>query len=270
MPSPYLQKALKGAPEAVRKSVVEGAEAAARKVPQSSGAFILDMPLSLVPPVKRGVARAYDAVSKTLRKGDIAAGEQLKRVPAIGRIFKTKETIPVADLPGGAKLKAEVPVGKLTNPVMATGRFATPLLAYMGAESLIGPKEHKKMSSNGTCGHNELLTKQAQALEDSAGVIQTLQTQRDWLLDKLATLEHRQDSEKTAQLLVDRGFMDSSEFETKVAEFMLGTRKLSTVHELLDFNPAGGIPPIGEVEQPAGAAAGGTEENEAVTYLENM
>ena len=274
MVSPLLLKALRGAPKKVRALVEEVSKSAPKvKAPRGTGSLALDLPLTAVPPAKRQAARASAAFVRGAERLDIAAGERLKKVPGVGKIFKTKKTETVGEFSGGAKLLAEVPVGKATQPATATMKHVvTPLLAFMGAESLIGhtKEEPKKMAANVDCGHEEVLRKNEATMRKAAAYIERLEQDKDRLATEFANHLHETKSKEVVAALIERGHIDPEDREAKVAEFVSGKSRLSVASELLSYGGgAGTIPPMGEVEKPASLAGVGVDD-EATLYLQGL
>lgn len=251
--------------------VTEGAERAARQAPKDTGSFVLDVPLALAPKLKKSVARGAGYIQRGGRAVDIGVGQQLKRIPGVGRIFKTTEKVPVSALPGGAKLHAEIPVGKVTAPATTAGRVATPVLAYVGVESMFqhGKAKEKKMAGSDACGHGEVLSRNEVLLVKAAQHLRLVQRQYEIVLEKHASLVHQTEAEKVTDKLIARGYVSEEGRTEKIAEFMSGKSRLGVAGQLADYGRPGDIPPIGELQEPRSVKEG-ADFNEAVEYLENL
>lgn len=269
MASPLLARALKSAPEAVKKVLTELSEKAVKEAPKSTGAVVLDLPLMLAPPVKRQAARAAEAVASGARKADIAVGDRLTKIPLAGRAFRTTEDVALGTLPSGAALKASVPVGKASQPAMAVAKHVvTPILAFSGAEHLAS--EYQKAKSKelkmSSCGHEEILQRDEALLKEAADALEAKDKQIDTLLSKLAEMVQTRRAERVVDQFIERGLVSEGVRQQKVADYVSGKKKLSSAEELLSMDGPALVPSMGEVEK-VQDFPGGDDQDEATEYL---
>lgn len=242
-----IPKAVKALPAALKDPIIRGQRAAGKEL-AGTGAFVLDLPLSLVPPLKRGASYVSNQVATGLEKADLAVGELASKVPVVGKAFKGRKSYPVSHMPGDVTLMADIPVARGSEPVRKASRLGVPILAFMGADQLMNPKKESEMAEGKRadapgCGHEHLLL-------EAASKIQELQAINEAAVEKIANLE----LEKKANTLVDRmvqeGVLSDDQRPEKVAELLSGNTKIAVVEEALNMGlQPPSIPRIGTLSR---------------------
>ena len=131
---------------AIRASVIEKLVSKARSAGAASsgtGSFIVDI-LGYPFRKKPKVMEALRGYNLGIGRADVAAGKALEKIPGIGRMFRFTEEVPFRTRAVGKKgiesvvQSAKIPSARLTEPIRKAQAFAVPVLAYMGAESVMG------------------------------------------------------------------------------------------------------------------------------------
>ena len=113
--------------------------------------------------------------------------------------------------------------------------------------------------------------KSKQLLLKTAAVIRQLKSERDWLVDQLATHMHKESASKFAKELVERGIFSQDEIDEKV-EKISGLKDLKSVQAAVDIvhQPKTDLS-IGSVEKVATADMSQADrrmtEDPAIQYL---
>ena len=268
-----LPKSVQRLPGYLRSAIGRSQEASAKEL-KGTGSFVLDVPLSLVPPAKRGASYVAGKATRAAEEVDEILGEQLAKIPAVGRAFKGRKSYPISRAPGDTVISADIPIARASEPVRKTSRFGVPILALMGAESIrqslkepVAMGAQKQAETNG-CGHEQLLA-------DAAGAIRELQQFKNEAVEKIAQMELEKQAGDLADRMVRKGLITDEQRSEKVAELKSGETKLAVVEQALELGlTPPSIPRLGVLSGPGSASddsgfVGAEDMNETTMVLLN-
>jgi len=188
----------------------------------------------------------WDHYGSPLIKADVAAGQQLGKIPLVGKLFRHTEEFKGMDIkPGllrglGGQEVLKHETFRATAPIAKAQPIVMPLAGAMYISSKLGPSKQPGVKTGGRMINPDLLRKTASA-------IRSLESDNKSLKSQVESLTKEAQATKLAVQMIQDGELDPTDLSIKIEELLRGD--LQITKEAMAFTKAAKASDLGHLSE---------------------